>query len=386
MISIPRWETVRVAQGLGGVKRCEVSRRPPRGASGRMRIRGGRGRVGVEGLEPRASAAMSGEGARSVDREWSQMVAHASARRETSYEWPPGSESKLGNGVHYINRGKWETERSESAAKRASAQQSAQVRSKARKCAAKRASAQQSAQVRSKARKCAAKRASAQQSAQVRSKARKCAAKRASAQQSAQVHGKARKCAAKRTSVRQSAQVHRNTAKCVGMQRLESVQERRRAREGASERGLERGNAALRKRARAWAVRASASECRKRSFWTLELVYQKGVSAHQIQDLHSRRYEEIQGMSYNLDWREHRDILRSQEVCFVYISSWMGQETGGVDIPKLVTSPVLVIGAPHSRLGLRVEFVAILKGSCRGRAPREAAWDGAYGDHESRSG
>ncbi|KAH9039756.1 hypothetical protein EDB84DRAFT_1560054 [Lactarius hengduanensis] len=81
-------ETVRVAQGLGGVKCREVSRRPPRGASGRMRVRGGRGRVGVEGLEPRASAARLGEEVRSVGREQSETVAHASARRETWYGWP----------------------------------------------------------------------------------------------------------------------------------------------------------------------------------------------------------------------------------------------------------------------------------------------------------
>ncbi|KAH9017407.1 hypothetical protein EDB84DRAFT_1442810 [Lactarius hengduanensis] len=76
--------------GLGGVKRREVSRRP-RGA-----------RAVVCG-----PAAVAG-----------------------------ASESKLSNGVHYINRGKWETECSESAAaKHASARQSAQVRRNAAKCA-----------------------------------------------------------------------------------------------------------------------------------------------------------------------------------------------------------------------------------------------------------
>ncbi|KAH9014738.1 hypothetical protein EDB84DRAFT_1443724 [Lactarius hengduanensis] len=85
--AVEAWETVRVAQGLGGVKHREVSRRPPRGASGRMRVRGGRGRVGVEGLEPRASAARLGEEVRSVGHEQSETVAHTSARRETSYIW-----------------------------------------------------------------------------------------------------------------------------------------------------------------------------------------------------------------------------------------------------------------------------------------------------------
>ncbi|KAH9024431.1 hypothetical protein EDB84DRAFT_1564412 [Lactarius hengduanensis] len=59
--SPPSSSSIRVAQGLGGVKRREVTRRPPRGASGRMRSARRSRRVGVEGLEPRASAARSGE-------------------------------------------------------------------------------------------------------------------------------------------------------------------------------------------------------------------------------------------------------------------------------------------------------------------------------------
>ncbi|KAH9009178.1 hypothetical protein EDB85DRAFT_2283116 [Lactarius pseudohatsudake] len=77
--------------------------------------------------EGRAQVRRGWEGGTELSgRKWSETVAHASARRES---W-----------------GKWETERSESAAKRASAWQSAQVRGKARKCVAKRASARQSAQ------------------------------------------------------------------------------------------------------------------------------------------------------------------------------------------------------------------------------------------------
>ncbi|KAH9164778.1 hypothetical protein EDB89DRAFT_1911927 [Lactarius sanguifluus] len=75
----------------GGVKHREVSRRPPRDTRCRIWVRGGHGRVGVEGLESRASAATSGEGTVSAGRRWSEMVAHASARRETLYGWPPGS-------------------------------------------------------------------------------------------------------------------------------------------------------------------------------------------------------------------------------------------------------------------------------------------------------
>ncbi|KAH9159641.1 hypothetical protein EDB89DRAFT_2249799 [Lactarius sanguifluus] len=79
---------------LGGVKRREVSRRPPRGARCRIGVRGDCGRVWVEGLKPRASAATSGERTVSAGRRWSETVAHASARRETSYGWPPGSETR----------------------------------------------------------------------------------------------------------------------------------------------------------------------------------------------------------------------------------------------------------------------------------------------------
>ncbi|KAH9020912.1 hypothetical protein EDB84DRAFT_1441643 [Lactarius hengduanensis] len=46
--------------GFGGVKRRKASCRPLRGASRRIWVRGDRGRVGVEGLEPRTSAARWG--------------------------------------------------------------------------------------------------------------------------------------------------------------------------------------------------------------------------------------------------------------------------------------------------------------------------------------
>ncbi|KAH8983083.1 hypothetical protein EDB86DRAFT_3247103 [Lactarius hatsudake] len=81
----------KIAQGLGGVKRRKRSRRPPRNASCRMWVRGDPGRVGVEMLKLRASAARSGTGMGSVGRRWSKTVAHASARRKTSHEWPLGS-------------------------------------------------------------------------------------------------------------------------------------------------------------------------------------------------------------------------------------------------------------------------------------------------------
>ncbi|KAH9005509.1 hypothetical protein EDB86DRAFT_2825146 [Lactarius hatsudake] len=77
--------------GLGGVKRRKRSRRPPRNASCRMWVRGDPGRVGVEMLKLRASAARSGTRMGSVGRRWSETVAHASARRKTSHEWPLGS-------------------------------------------------------------------------------------------------------------------------------------------------------------------------------------------------------------------------------------------------------------------------------------------------------
>ncbi|KAH9009177.1 hypothetical protein EDB85DRAFT_2283119 [Lactarius pseudohatsudake] len=83
----------KIAQGLGGasVKRRKWSRRPPRGASRRMRVGSGHRRICVKGVEPRASAAMSGGGTGSVSCRWSETVAHASARHETLYKWPPGS-------------------------------------------------------------------------------------------------------------------------------------------------------------------------------------------------------------------------------------------------------------------------------------------------------
>ncbi|KAH9037123.1 hypothetical protein EDB85DRAFT_2273533 [Lactarius pseudohatsudake] len=68
----------KIAQGLGGasVKHRKWSRRPLRGASCRMQVGSGRRRICVKGLEPRASAAMSGGGTGSHER---------------LYKWPPGS-------------------------------------------------------------------------------------------------------------------------------------------------------------------------------------------------------------------------------------------------------------------------------------------------------
>ncbi|KAH9042422.1 hypothetical protein EDB84DRAFT_1436399 [Lactarius hengduanensis] len=48
--------------GFGGVKRCKRLHRPPRGAQYRIYVRGGRGRVAVKGIVPRASAVRSGRG------------------------------------------------------------------------------------------------------------------------------------------------------------------------------------------------------------------------------------------------------------------------------------------------------------------------------------
>ncbi|KAH9012850.1 hypothetical protein EDB83DRAFT_323676 [Lactarius deliciosus] len=90
-LSLSARKQSKIAQGLGGVKRRKRSRRPPRNASCRMWVRGDPGRVGVEMLKLRASAARSGTGMGSVGCRWSETVAHASARRKTSYEWPPGS-------------------------------------------------------------------------------------------------------------------------------------------------------------------------------------------------------------------------------------------------------------------------------------------------------
>ncbi|KAH9019875.1 hypothetical protein EDB85DRAFT_2278944 [Lactarius pseudohatsudake] len=87
------------------VQRGREQERGRSGAGGRKQLRmlahntklhmygrHGRRRVGVEGLGPRASAAMSGEGTESAGRRWSEMVVHASARRETSHRSPPWSE------------------------------------------------------------------------------------------------------------------------------------------------------------------------------------------------------------------------------------------------------------------------------------------------------
>ncbi|KAH9009237.1 hypothetical protein EDB84DRAFT_1446398 [Lactarius hengduanensis] len=70
-------ETVRVAQGLGGVKRCEVSRRPPRGASNHMWLCGGRARVGGEGLKAVRKCGDVRKG------EWSWSVASGRKRSRT---------------------------------------------------------------------------------------------------------------------------------------------------------------------------------------------------------------------------------------------------------------------------------------------------------------
>ncbi|KAH9171097.1 hypothetical protein EDB89DRAFT_1907276 [Lactarius sanguifluus] len=68
-----------------------VSRRPSRGTSCQIWVRDDCGHVGIEGLEPRASAARSGMETGLVGRRWSEVVAHTSAWRETSYRWPSGS-------------------------------------------------------------------------------------------------------------------------------------------------------------------------------------------------------------------------------------------------------------------------------------------------------
>ncbi|KAH9177350.1 hypothetical protein EDB89DRAFT_1537789 [Lactarius sanguifluus] len=68
-----------------------VSRGPSRGTSCRRWVRGDCGHVGIEGLEPRASAATSGTETGLVGRRWLEVVAHASAWRKTSHRWPSGS-------------------------------------------------------------------------------------------------------------------------------------------------------------------------------------------------------------------------------------------------------------------------------------------------------
>ncbi|KAH9014923.1 hypothetical protein EDB85DRAFT_1898993 [Lactarius pseudohatsudake] len=70
----------KIAQGLGGVKRRKWSRRPLQGASCRMRVSSCRRRICVKGLEPRASAAMSGGGTGSVRRDGEH-------RKEQGKEW-----------------------------------------------------------------------------------------------------------------------------------------------------------------------------------------------------------------------------------------------------------------------------------------------------------
>ncbi|KAH9037572.1 hypothetical protein EDB84DRAFT_1437408 [Lactarius hengduanensis] len=133
---------IRVAQGLGGVKRREVSRRPPRGASGRMRVRGGRGRVTVEGLEPRASAARLGEEVRSVGREQSETVAHASARRETLLRKEGELDKHRGKGNAKTRKGESAQRARESGGPRGNA--ALRKRAKARESAGKREKARAS--------------------------------------------------------------------------------------------------------------------------------------------------------------------------------------------------------------------------------------------------
>ncbi|KAH9179085.1 hypothetical protein EDB89DRAFT_1901137 [Lactarius sanguifluus] len=57
---------------------------------GMQGVHGYRGRVGVEGLKLRVSAATSGGERGSVGRRWSETVVHASVWRKTPYRWPPG--------------------------------------------------------------------------------------------------------------------------------------------------------------------------------------------------------------------------------------------------------------------------------------------------------
>ncbi|KAH9031481.1 hypothetical protein EDB84DRAFT_171641 [Lactarius hengduanensis] len=59
--------------------------------SHRMKVRDDCGRVVVEEIKPRASAARSGMNMESVGRRWSKTVGHACAQCETSYVWPTKS-------------------------------------------------------------------------------------------------------------------------------------------------------------------------------------------------------------------------------------------------------------------------------------------------------
>ncbi|KAH9069432.1 hypothetical protein EDB83DRAFT_2314455 [Lactarius deliciosus] len=87
---IPSRKQSKIVEGLGCVKRRKVLRRPPRDASCRVCVRGHCGRLLIEGLKPRASAARSGRETGSGGHEWSETVVHASARHETLHRWPPG--------------------------------------------------------------------------------------------------------------------------------------------------------------------------------------------------------------------------------------------------------------------------------------------------------
>ncbi|KAH9048710.1 hypothetical protein EDB84DRAFT_1434121 [Lactarius hengduanensis] len=62
----------------------------------RIQVCGDSGRIGVEGIRPRASAARSGMETRSVGCVWSETVVQVSARRENSQRWPPWSGTRQG--------------------------------------------------------------------------------------------------------------------------------------------------------------------------------------------------------------------------------------------------------------------------------------------------